>query len=67
MAELTDAARKAEADRLRKILKSSEAKQMPTLAEHLAFDTDETANSCLKILKAAAADCPAAAPKLTAK
>lgn len=62
MAEFTDAARKAEADRLRKILKSSEAKQLPSLAEYLAFDTDETAKSCLKMLKVAAADCSANAP-----
>ncbi|MBY3344798.1 MULTISPECIES: hypothetical protein [Rhizobium] len=56
MDELTASARKEEAERLRKVLKCSEAKQMPALAEHLAFETDETAKSCLKILKIAVAD-----------
>ncbi|MEY9377556.1 hypothetical protein [Rhizobium leguminosarum] len=56
MDELTASARKAEAERLRMVLKCSEAKQMPLLAEHLAFETDESAKSCLKILKLAVAD-----------
>ncbi|MGO7975798.1 hypothetical protein ACC705_32965 [Rhizobium ruizarguesonis] len=56
MDELTASARKAEAERLRQVLKCSEAKHLPHLAEHLAFETDETAKSCLKILKIAVAD-----------
>ncbi|GLR60287.1 hypothetical protein [Rhizobium indigoferae] len=63
MDELTATARKAEAERLRKVLKCSEAKQLPLLAEHLAFETDESAKSCLKILKIAAADSKATPPK----
>lgn len=63
MNETTDAIRKAEAERLRTILKAPEAKQLPKLAEFLAFDTDETAKASIKVLKAAISDFEAAAAK----
>ncbi|MBX5034244.1 hypothetical protein [Rhizobium lentis] len=63
MPEVKAAIWKAEAERLRKILKSPESRQLPKLAEHLAFETDESAKACIKVLKAAIADIRAAAAK----
>ncbi len=46
--------RKAEEKRLKAILKTDLAKVMPTLADHLAYDTDMTARQSLKVLRIAA-------------
>lgn len=48
--------RKAEAQRLRAILRSPEAKALPKLAEHLAYDQDLSAARSIKLMKAALAD-----------
>ncbi len=48
--------RKAEMRRLTAILKTPEAKQLPKLADHLAFDTDSSVFQAKRILKAAVKD-----------
>ncbi|MBX4910325.1 MULTISPECIES: hypothetical protein [Rhizobium] len=63
MSEVKAAIWKVEAERLRKILKSPESKQLPKLAEYLAFETDESAKACIKVLKAAITDFQAAVAK----
>ena len=55
--------RKAEAERLYKILRSPEARAMPKLAEHLAYDQDLSAARSIRLMKAALADLKKGEPK----
>lgn len=48
--------------RIKAILASEEGKALPTLANHLAFDTGVTAEAAIATLKAAKSDQPAPAP-----
>lgn len=41
-------------DRIRAIVSSDLARRMPNLANHLAFDTDQTAEECLAAMRACA-------------